>query len=207
MPRRKRALPHLLAESLNLTNIIFEKPDNILEFGVWEGFTYDWLARNMKDQSNLWGFDSFQGLPEETEGVWKPDRHNAGLWAAPRSDVDSYIADLPETTSARCHIVEGWFEDVLTIELQKTIRSCALVNIDVDLYTSSISVLNFIKPLLQVNTILYWDDWKDPRDKYEGKWGEHLAFEQWSSENPEFSFETLKVNKYNQRIMICRGVG
>ena len=50
--------------------------------------------------------------------------------------------------------------------------------------------------------MLYWDDWKDPRDDYHGKWGEHLAWEQWSSRHPDVAVETVEVNPLNQRIMI-----
>lgn len=196
----------LLKKALSFANELFSERSNILEFGVYSGGTYNYLCENMEKNFTLWGFDSFEGLPAETEGVWFPERHAPKNYGSPRYRVDKIIASKPKSIASRCKIVEGWFDKTLTESLQQEIEKCALVNIDVDLHSSSMLVLDFIKPLLQVNTVLYWDDWKDPVDKYKGKWGEHLAFEQWSSKNPEFSFETLDVNKVNQRIMICKEV-
>ena len=61
--------------------------------------------------------------------------------------------------------------------MQQTIENLIFVNIDVDLYKSAVTVLEFITPLLQKGTIIYFDDWCGNSDEI---CGERLAFKQWT---------------------------
>ena len=183
---------------------------NVLEFGVFEGRSFksmvnylfsDYQSSEFKSQTHVYGFDSFQGLPKEQSGIWCPERHTEGAYRSSRKIIDTYIKSKPESIRENLHVVEGWYSDTLTLDLQKQLGSCIFVNIDVDLYLSTIQVLDFIKPLIQKNTILYWDDWRNPQDNYKGEWGEHLAYKNWSIKNLDVKFETLSINEFNQRVM------
>ena len=46
----------------------------IMEFGVGVGRTFEYLAKNKRRPDVLIGFDAFQGLPAEAEGIWPPIR-------------------------------------------------------------------------------------------------------------------------------------
>ncbi len=176
---------------------IFPDGGTILEFGVSRGGSFSYLANQIKSDwpCKLIGFDSFQGLPKETEGVWYPERHSEGRYCSPLeltiSTIKSFGITLPDE---RFELVPGWFKDSLTEERRKDIKNLIFVNVDVDLYNSTIELLNFIRPLLQKGTLIYFDDWKDPKDKFDGKWGEHLAFERWSAKNPEIKFRQFSVD-------------
>src|SRR3990167_1442476 len=175
-----------------------------LEFGVGKGGSYVWqvnqIVKNFKD-TTLIGFDSWCGLPDETPGVWCPGRHIRGNFAHPKSIVLDELTKIGVKNDPRFMLVDGFFDKSLTKEVQQSISNLIFVNIDVDIHSSSILALDFIKPLLKENVILYWDDWKDPIDKYDGKWGEHLAWEQWSQKNPEVKTETIVIGGSNERYM------
>ena len=180
-------------------------PKTCSAFGVGWGGSYieaaELILRDYHDTTYI-GFDSFQGLPKETPGVWYPDRHSEGCFSMSKNITLEKLANLGiKEDDPRFLIVDGWFKDTLTFNMAESITNLIYVNIDVDIHSSSIELLDFIKPFLRKNVILYWDDWKDPIDKFDGKWGEHLAWEEWSTKNPELVVETVGVNNYNQRIM------
>ena len=58
---------------------------SVLEFGVFTGDSYVKLASFIHlnyPGTFLYGFDSWQGLPQETTGIWYPNRHEAGFFSA-----------------------------------------------------------------------------------------------------------------------------
>ena len=179
-------------------------PKTCLEFGVGPGGTYLWQAEQIIKKfqdTTLIGFDSWSGLPPETDGVWCPERHKEGNYAFAKSVTTDGLAKLGIIDDKRFKFVDGFYDKSLTKEVQDSISNVIFINIDVDIYSSSMLVLDFIKPFLKKDVIIYWDDWKDPNDKFEGKWGEHLAWEEWAAKNPEIKTETIIVNEVNQRCM------
>jgi hypothetical protein len=182
----------------------FPEGGTCLEFGVWKGITYTMQADvilNQYPKSALVGFDSWVGLPEETCGVWRPDRHAAGNYSCVKDVVLGNLATRNLLNDPRFRLIDGFFKDSLTKELQAEIKDLIFVNVDVDLYGSCVEVLEFIRPMFRHGTIIYFDDWKDPDDKYNGKWGEHLAWEEFTAKYPDVKYTTLEINKWNQRYM------
>ena len=176
----------------------------ILEFGVFDGTTYLRMADyilNKYPETRLIGFDSWKGLPPETEGVWCPERHNPGTWQSSKSSVLNGLMFRGLAFNDRFKLVDGFFDKSLTPELQATIKNLVFVNIDVDIHRSTVELLEFIYPLLRKGVVLYFDDWKDPRDDHDGKWGEHLAWEQFIDKYPHIKYETLEISPNNQRLI------
>lgn len=193
-----------------LAHRIFPHGGVCLEFGVYTGTTFAWQAEQIKKHhkaSSLIGFDSWQGLPPEAEHVWIPERHKIGKYASIKEVVLSKLDRIGMRDDARLSFVDGFFSETLTPELQKKVGPVIFINVDVDIYSSTMELLDFVKPLLQVGTVLYWDDWKDPRFLHEGDWGEHKAWKDWSLQNPDILAEDLEVNPLNQRSMIITRVG
>ena len=192
----------MIYRAFKKANENFPEGGTCLEFGVFTGWSYMVQVNAiLKDYPNtkLIGFDSWQGLPEETEKVWFPERHAKGKFSTSKDVVLKQLGDHAD--DHRFRLVDGFFKDSLTQELQRSINDLIYVNIDVDIHSSTKEVLYFILPLLRPGVIIYFDDWKDPQDKYEGKWGEHLAWEEFIEENPQVNYKTLEVNQYNQRYM------
>jgi len=176
-----------------------------LEFGVFIGETFKWQASEIKKhfpESSLIGFDSWQGLPAEDPKVWAPSRHEKGGYASTKDVVLQKLRSIGMADDKRIRLIDGFFSESLTTNLQKEIDNVIFINIDVDIYSSTMELLNFVKPLLRPGCVIYWDDWKDPRDEHDGLWGEHRACEEWLSQNPNIEAETIEINPVNQRYMV-----
>ena len=201
---------NLFQRAFHLGHYIFPEGGTCLEFGVFTGETYCYQAEQMLQQyeaSRLIGFDSWQGLPDETEGVWAPDRHQPGEFSAPKAEVLDKLDKLgAEAGGDRFQLIDGFFSESLTNDLRRGIGDLIFVNIDVDIYKSTIELLDFVGPILRPGVILYWDDWKDPKDQHAEDWGEHLAWEHWLQKQDWLRVETLEVNPVNQRTMIVTEV-
>ena len=67
-----------------------------LEFGVWEGESIRWWTENNREPtSSFHGFDSFEGLPVNWEGMPKGAFSTGGV--------------TPDIPDPRCHFVKGYF--------------------------------------------------------------------------------------------------
>lgn len=157
------------------------------EFGIFRGFNL-WFtqayarSQGIKDMRFI-GYDSFFGLPP-VEGIDKGGPFYEGGFSSYREEVETYFnrfgVDWEKTK-----LVQGFFEDSLN---QKTIdsyqlRSCALCVVDCDLYSSTVTVLDFVLPFLKDSSIIYFDDWTD----FGGgeKKGEPKAFAEFLEKNKE----------------------
>ncbi len=175
-----------------------------LEFGVMYGNSYIWQVLqilNSYPKDKLLGFDSWQGLPKETEGVWAPDRHHEGAFSTTKDVVIGRMEEYGVFIGDQFKLVDGFFSKSLTEELRAKIENLIFVNVDVDIHSSTMEVLRWIRPLLRVGTVIYFDDWLDPIDVGKGapEWGEHLAWKQWKEENPTLDAKMIALNDYNQR--------
>lgn len=115
-----------------------------LEFGVAGGESMLWWSHALKNpESVLHGFDSFEGLPEE-----------GGPWHQGQFDMRGR---MPAINDARVKFFKGWFDQTLP-----TYSVCPhevlVVNLDADLYSSTIYVLRWLRPHLKPGTLLYFDD-------------------------------------------------
>ena len=180
----------------------------VLEFGVYGGENLGWYSSMLNEvspESVLMGFDAWKGLPAETPGVFCPDCHSEGSIAgASKEHVLQMLADdgllRPNTK-----LVEGWFKDTLTPELAATIHNLAFVSIDVYLHSSTIEVLNFIWPLLQTGTVIWWDDWNAPQiGKTDGEYGESRAWYEWIEVHTDIYPREIQWNEMNQRYFVMR---
>jgi hypothetical protein len=201
---------NLFQRAFHLSHFIFPKGGTCVEFGVFKGATFAYQAEQVLTQyknTKIVGFDSWKGLPEETPGVWAPERHNPGEYFAQKNEVLLKLSQIgANTKDPRFKLVDGFFEDTLTDALRKTIDRLIFVNVDVDIHRSTIELLDFLGPLLRPGVIIYWDDWKDPRDEGPNAWGEHLAWDEWHAKHDHIEVETIEVNPVNQRIMIVSRV-
>lgn len=119
-----------------------------VEFGVGHGATLRMIA----DVLPVVGFDSFKGLPED----WRPT-HRKGHFG------DAVIpADVPGAT-----IVPGWFDDTVT-GYDWSGMDIALVHLDADLYSSTVTALNSIGAWIKPGCILVFDEFFGYDDDFKG---------------------------------------
>lgn len=164
-----------------------------LEFGVYRGETFRNAIRAAGQgfrgapQGRFGGrfvaFDSFAGLPQVASmGAGRnPYRH--GEFAAPQVEFERTLGPLLRQHPVE--IVPGWFEETLTAQTadRLQLRRAAFVNIDCDLYESTVPVLRFVTPLLHTGSIVYFDDWFSYRGSMDE--GEPRAAREWLAANPQ----------------------
>jgi O-methyltransferase len=121
-------------------------PIHYLEFGVWEGESIRWwVERNTDPGSTFHGFDSFEGLPTNWEGM-------------PRGAF-STGGHVPDIADPRCDFIVGHFQDVLIPWLSgRILPNRRVINLDADLYGSTLFVLLHLLPLLRSGDILMFDE-------------------------------------------------
>jgi len=187
----------------NKDSIYFEKAFNrinsanlegdYLEFGVYRGssFTTSFMLAKKKKLSRMrfFAFDSFSGLPEGEGGIWE-----AGMYCCSRKRFTSFIhktgVDLKKVI-----IIEGLYSDTLNEETKSLyqLRKAAIIHVDCDLYSSTVTVLSFIESLLSTGTIIIFDDWNcfSGDDNH----GEKKAFNEWHLKKSFREFYSTKQSK------------
>ncbi len=188
-----------------------DKLGDHLEFGVFNGTSLSCAHQVLKELSmdhvHSFGFDSFEGLPQEAarddEGIWFP-----GQFAC-RIDVTRKLLERRGTDWERVTLVQGWFSDTLndkTIE-RYGMTSASVVMIDCDLCSSTATCLEFVAPLLTDSSVLIFDDWNS-HGLAEKKLGERKAFDEFMLKHPEFAAEHLQgYNEFSRIIRLRRQAG
>lgn len=114
------------------------------EFGVGCGRSARDFARLLVKDGNLFLFDSWKGLPNKW--VLGPNMTaRKGSWKFPRM----------HTEDNRLIITDGWFTDTLPYDFPEQL---GLVNIDCDVYSSTIDVLFGIDEYIMSGTVLVFDE-------------------------------------------------
>ena len=118
------------------------QPGHYVEFGVFKGSTINFIARRCPG-NKIWGFDSFEGLPEEWTG-------NASMFNAG--------GRLPSVRS-NVTLVRGWFDQSLPGWLAAQPGPIAFVHIDCDIYASTKAIFDGIGPRLQPGAVIVFDEY------------------------------------------------
>lgn len=158
------------------------KLPHVLEFGVYTGRTMKVLAKRMRFTHELFGFDTFTGLPQDwvdkDGGIAGKGRAVKGFFT-----TRGEIPDIDGVT-----FFKGTFDKTIPVYLNVA-QPIALLHIDCDLYDSTWDVLRGIEHLIVPGTIIVFDEWfynHDPRFSDH----EQRAFMEWvANRNREFRFE------------------
>lgn len=115
----------------------------VLEFGVATGRTLNHFARLLPGKT-VYGFDGFQGLPED----WT-SRMRQGFFAR---------SSLPRVRK-NAHLVVGWFDNTLPIFVKSHKQPVALLHVDCDLYSSTVTILNNLRKQIVSGTVIVFDEY------------------------------------------------
>jgi O-methyltransferase len=131
----------------------------------------------------FFAFDSFAGLPAVAGDELHQDYAQGSYQCSEndfRRNIERELVNLQDVV-----IVPGYYDKSLNQVLKDrhNLRRAAVVNIDCDLYESTIQVLDFLTDIVVQGTILIFDDWF----RYQGdpRRGEQLACAEWLSRNPQ----------------------
>ena len=165
-------------------------PGAVMEFGVYQGRWLKQLA-DLCDELDftrpIFGFDSFEGLPE----VSAQDDLDCWHKGQYRSDIESVSKFVNCAKHENLRLVKGWFSQSLRRPDIQAIDAIAYVRIDADLYQSSKEVLEYVGPRLSDGAIMVFDDWTCDLEK-----GETKAFAEWQA-GSGFMFEFLACSMWH----------
>jgi len=174
----------------------FLKSNNIqgdlYEFGVYKGKTARWLAlfmssskfKNFFQESKLFLFDSFQGLPEPKGIDCDADKWKKEQFEITDKDLGLLKDELCTIISKdKVVIVKGLFSESLNRWQGK--KKISLLHIDCDLYESAKCAFELVRNLFQEGTVVMLDDFycfKGRKDR-----GEQRALYEFFDKNASFN--------------------
>lgn len=146
-----------LHEHVARTETLDQKPIHYLEFGVAGGTSFAWWVKtNQHPGSLFYGFDTFEGLPED--------------WHFFKKGAFSF--DIPFMDDPRGTFIKGLFQDTLYKFLDKYGKNTAapdvrrVIHLDADLYSSTLFALTMLAPYLRNGDILLFDEFNIPNHEF-----------------------------------------
>lgn len=148
----------------------------LLEFGVFTGNSINFISEYHPTRV-VYGFDSFEGLPEN--------------WTCDPKGKYSLGGGLP-TVRSNVRLIKGWFDETLPAFVRDHEEPCSFIHIDCDLYSSTKTVLDHLRGKIVPGTIIVFDDFYN----YPG-WQQHeyRAFMEFTEEC-RIKFEYIAYCRY-----------
>lgn len=125
-------------------SLSFRQPGLILEFGVAGGKTVTHIATHCPDE-RVYGFDSFQGLPEH----WAGNRYSRRNFTQ-----HGVLPKVPPNVE----LVAGWFSETLPGFLAAHPGPVGFLHIDCDIYSSTKYVLDTLNDRLPPKAAIVFDE-------------------------------------------------
>lgn len=116
----------------------------IMEFGVYQGNSLRLIAA--KTTAPVYGFDSFQGLPEDWTHFQKRGRF-------------SLEGKFPKFEQENVELVVGWFEETLPAFLSRHPGPARFIHVDSDVYGSARTELTQLTPRIVPGTVIVFDEY------------------------------------------------
>jgi tetratricopeptide (TPR) repeat protein len=135
----------LTGSMLETFQLAFEaapKEGLVLEFGVRFGNTIRQLAKLTRQK--IYGFDSFEGLPE----VWHHE---------PKGSYTTR-GEIPKVPS-NVELIQGWFDQTLPKFLETHPGPVRFINVDCDIYSSTKTVLDALAPRIVPGSVIVFDEY------------------------------------------------
>jgi hypothetical protein len=137
-----------------------------MEFGVFRGRSIQKISS--LTNNTVYGFDSFDGLHEYWDTNNPKGVYNSGgkipegaIVGDNHSMFDSSPTKNIEPWNKNVKLIQGYFENTLPQFLKENKENVAFVNIDSDLYSSCVTVLNNLKHRIVEGTIICFDELLD----------------------------------------------
>lgn len=144
----------LLYEAVSKQEHLQNAAIDYFEFGVSGGSSFRWwVAHNQQADSRFYGFDTFEGLPENFGPFGK------GAMAAALESLN--------ITDPRATFYKGLFQDTLVpfLEQYKSTRR-KLIHLDADLFSATIFSLSQLYRFLNDGDILLFDEFAVPKHEF-----------------------------------------
>jgi hypothetical protein len=116
----------------------------VMEFGVYLGDSLRVLAD--ATSAPVYGFDSFEGLPEDWTHFQKRGRF-------------SLDGRLPSFDQPNVRLIPGWFEQTLPAFLEAHPGPARFIHVDSDIYRSAVTVFTHHRPRIVPGTVILFDEY------------------------------------------------
>lgn len=113
----------------------------VLEFGVAGAHSINFLADQLPGEA-IYGFDSFEGLPEDWTNTYKKGH---------------FAQTLPEVRG-NVELVVGWFDRTLPGFLAAHPGPVSYLHVDCDLYSSTRTIFNLLADRIVPGTVIVFDE-------------------------------------------------
>lgn len=127
---------------------------NYLEFGVAAGLSFNWfMEQNKHPDSRFYGFDTFDGLPED--------------WGPFKKGSFTNLSKVPELKDARGKFYKGLFQQTVPSflkELDNSKRNVLMM--DADLWSATLYALTSLAPFLKKGDIIFFDEFVVPTHEF-----------------------------------------
>ena len=152
-----------------------------MEFGVYEGHTINQIANQWK--GGVFGFDSFEGLPED----WRTG-FESGRFA---------IENIPKVPS-NTRLIKGWFDDTLPDIIDNIDGELTLLHIDSDLYSSAATIFSCLANHISSGCVIIFDEYFNYPNWEQG---EFKAFQEFVSQHG-IDYEYLAYNASHEQVVV-----
>lgn len=131
----------MIAHCLGLLNNKVKIP---LEFGVFSGRTINAIADVLGPEISVYGFDSFEGLPE--------------TWRSSFQEGHFALEDLPEVR-ANVNLIKDWFDEAIPKFRDDIMgnEKTNFIHVDCDLYSSARTIFTVLAEHIAEDAILIFD--------------------------------------------------
>ncbi len=132
-----------------LENCSPDEPITYMEFGVASGVSFNWwLSKSKNSESKFYGFDTFEGLPENWGFFYK------------KGDMSHEVAQIDDT---RYKFIKGLFQDTLSSFIEENINELKskkrkVIHMDADLFSATLFVLSQLYPYLNKGDMFIFDE-------------------------------------------------
>ena len=116
----------------------------VCEFGVFEGETINYIAEKLPSRI-IFGFDSFEGLPERWREAFCPGTFSTG-------------GQLPRVRP-NVRLRKGWFDATLPGFAAQHTGAIAFLHVDCDLYSSTRCIFEYLGKSLKAGSIIVFDEY------------------------------------------------
>jgi len=145
---------HILYQNISQQEELQNSSIDYFEFGVCGGHSFRWwLEHNKNAQSRFFGFDTFEGLPEDFGPFGK------GTMAVAMESLN--------ITDPRASFYKGLFQDTLIPFLEKYQNGKRkLIHMDADIFSATIFSLSQLYRVLNDGDIIFFDEFAVPKHEF-----------------------------------------
>lgn len=144
---------------LNFSSKINKLKGDIVECGVWKGGMSIFLSK-LFSKKNIWVCDSYEGCQDgttEAKYFYPSERHTKGMYSVSLEEVTENFKNFDALDEKRVKFLKGYVKDTLNPDTCE-IKNISLLRIDVDSYSATLEVLEYLYDKVVKNGMIIFDD-------------------------------------------------